>query len=400
MKTLNIILVLFFSVAMFPQSKGVFVGHQSGYYDDIMKGINEFNKKETPEDKTFKVDLTGLDLPKSTTEFQQQWHNPPISQGNTGTCWCFSTTSFFESEVNRITGKKVKLSEMYTVYCEYLEKAERYIDERGNSEFSEGSEANAVTRLYKKYGVMPAEAYSGMKPGQKFHDHSKLVDEMTTYLKSLKANNGWDKEEALNTIKSILNHYLGVPPVDFTVDGKKFTPKEYLSYIKINPDDYVDIMSLEEQPYFKQVEYKVSDNWWHNADYYNVPLDLYMSGIKNAIKNGYTMCIGGDVSEAGYDTRHDVAIVPSFDIPSQNINEDARQFRFSNGTTTDDHGIHLIGYKNQNGKTWFLIKDSGAGSRNGNNKGYIFYDEDYVKLKIMDFMVHKDAVKDLLSKFN
>jgi bleomycin hydrolase len=166
----------------------------------------------------------------------------------------------------------------------------------------------------------------------------------------------------------------------------------------LNPDDYVDIMSLKEKPYFHQVEYEVTDNWWHDSSYYNVPLDLFMSSIKTAIKNGYSMCIGGDVSEAGHDGWHNAAIIPSFDIPSEYINDDAREFRFDNTTTQDDHGIHLVGYKNQNGRTWFLIKDSGAGSRNGNAKGFYFFNEDYVKLKIMDFMVHKDAVKELLTQ--
>ncbi len=78
----------------------------------------------------------------------------------------------------------------------------------------------------------------------------------------------------------------------------------------------------------------------------------------------------------------------------------ARQFRFSNKTTTDDHGIHLVGYLNKDGKDWYLIKDSGAGSRDDvKNFGYYFYSDDYVKLKMMDFMVNKNAVKDLLSKF-
>jgi bleomycin hydrolase len=124
-----------------------------------------------------------------------------------------------------------------------------------------------------------------------------------------------------------------------------------------------------------------------------------MKTIRNAVRKGFTIAIGGDVSEPGYDSWAEVAVVPTFDIPSEYINEDARQFRFSNETTTDDHGIHIVGYKEQNGKDWYLIKDSGAGSRNGNNKGYYFYHEDYVKLKIMDFMVHKDAVGDLLDKF-
>jgi bleomycin hydrolase len=94
-----------------------------------------------------------------------------------------------------------------------------------------------------------------------------------------------------------------------------------------------------------------------------------------------------------------VAMIPTFDIPSEYINEDARQFRFSNKSTTDDHGIHLVGYLEKNGTDWFLIKDSGSGSRNGSNEGYYFYHEDYIKLKIMDFAVHKDVVKDILTKF-
>ena len=84
---------------------------------------------------------------------------------------------------------------------------------------------------------------------------------------------------------------------------------------------------------------------------------------------------------------------------SEYIDENARQFRFSNGTTTDDHAIHLIGYKiDENDNWWFLIKDSGSGSRNGNFPGYYFYHEDFVKLKMMTFTIHKDAVKETLDK--
>ena len=108
--------------------------------------------------------------------------------------------------------------------------------------------------------------------------------------------------------------------------------------------------------------------------------------------------IGGDVSESGYFSFKDVAMVPSYDIPSAYIDEDARQFRFSNKTTTDDHAIHIVGTQERADGTWFLIKDSGSGARNGANKGYYSYHEDYIKLKIMYFVVHKSAVKDLLKQ--
>jgi len=43
--------------------------------------------------------------------------------------------------------------------------------------------------------------------------------------------------------------------------------------LKINPDDYVDLISILQQPYWEKVEYEVPDNWWHNKDYHNVPLN-------------------------------------------------------------------------------------------------------------------------------
>ena len=383
------------------KDKGVFVEPKPGYYQEIKKKIEAFNKPKKPERKSFKLDFTGMDIPKSKEEFKYFWHTDPINQGQTGTCWSFSTTSFFESEVYRLTGKKVSLSPMFTAYWEYIEKAKEYVRTRGKSLVDEGSEANAVTRIYKKYGVVPRESFTGLLPGQKVYDHSKLIAEIRTYLANVKETNAWDEDEIVNVVKSILNYYMGVPPTEVVADGKKYSPKEYLTdYLKLNPDDYVDVLSYMQQPYWKQVEYEVPDNWWHNKDYYNVPLDDFMKIIKNAIKNGYTMAIGGDVSEPGYDSWTKCAVVPTFDIPSNYIDENARQFRFSNKTTTDDHGIHLVGYEEKNGVTWFLIKDSGSGAYNTGDKGYYFYREDYVKLKIMDFMVHKDMFKDYFSKFS
>jgi bleomycin hydrolase len=127
--------------------------------------------------------------------------------------------------------------------------------------------------------------------------------------------------------------------------------------------------------------------------------------LKKSLQSGITVSIAGDVSEAGFLAREaNAALVPSFDIPSAAIDENARQFRFSNNTTTDDHGLHVVGYQEKNGITWYLVKDSGAGSRTGGpekniNFGYYFFHEDYVKLKMMTFLVHKEVMKDLLPEF-
>jgi bleomycin hydrolase len=270
--------------------------------------------------------------------------------------------------------------------------------------FAEGSEANAVTRSFRLYGAVPIEAYPGVKSGQPYHTHVKMFAEMDSYLKNVKATNAWDEAQIISTIKSILNHYLGEPPTSVTVNGKQMSPKDYVkNVLKLNMDDYIEVMSLMSEPYYTKAEYKVPDNWWHSKDYYNVPLDDFMKGLKGAIRNGYTISIGGDVSEPGFDPGVQAAMVPSFDVPSEFIDEGARQLRFNNGSTTDDHGVHMVGYVEQDGKDWYLIKDSGAGSRNcGKDSkcfGFYFFHEDYVKLKMMNYTVHKDAIKDLLSKF-
>jgi len=394
-------------------SKGKVITEEKGkgfYYESILKDVTAVEEKLTEKAPfvRFVMDQSGLDLPNIPSLYKTVWSNPTQSQGNSSTCWSFSTTSFYESEVLRQHGKKVEISEIYTVYCEYLDKASRFIEKRGNSAFAEGSEGNAVARVMKKYGVVPVEAYPGLIDGRKHHSHAKMMEEMTAYLNSLKTSNAWNVELSLETIQSIMNHYLGVPPTQFVVEGKTYTPQTYLKeYLKINPDDFVEILSYKQEPYWQQVEYKVPDNWWHNKDYYNVPLADFMDALKKAIKSGYSLSIGGDVSETGFSRETNCALIPDYDIPSAFINEDARQFRFSNETTTDDHGMQVIGhlenYKGL-GKDWFLIKDSSSGSRNVDasspNFGYYFFHEDYIKLKMMGFTVHKDAVKDLLKKFN
>ncbi len=377
---------------------GKFIDTKSEFRENMEKTADEFR---TPTKLRFKMDFEGMDLPDNPDDFTSFWHNEPVSQGLTGTCWCYSSTSFFESEIYRQTNQKLKLSIMHTVYWEAVEKARRYVQEGGDSEFSQGSEANATIRIWKKYGVVPYELYTGLKEEQQYNDHTEMWKEMNTYLKNIKATSNWNEEEVLSTIKSILNHYLGEPLTNFKVNGREMTPHTYLKkVVKINLDDYIDFLSLMEVPYYAIGEYIVPDNWWHSKDYYNIPLDEFMNALKNAVKNEYTVGIGGDVSEAGISAHDEVAMVPSFDIPSQFIDENARQFRFSNRSTTDDHGIHVVGYQDREDGTWYVIKDSGSGGHTGPNAGYYFYHEDYIKLKMMNFIVHKDAVKELLSKFD
>lgn len=381
---------------------------ESYYYSTILKGINEYKatKKTKKPYRRLKVDLSGQSFPTTVADYKQVWHNPPISQGNTGTCWDFSTTSFFESEVYRLTGQKVKLSEMYVAYWEYVEKVREYVRTRGTSIVEEGSESNAVNRIYNKYGVVPESVYNGLLEGQKFYTHEQMMEEIKAFLKSVKDNNMWNESFVIGTVKDILNTYMGVPPTEFTYNGKKMTPKQYFTdVLKLNMDNYVDVLSYKQAPFYEYCAYDVPDNWWHSDDYFNVHVDDFMKVCKEAVKQGYSFVIGGDVSEPGLMVgkgEPQVAIIPTFDIPFDYINDDSRAFRFANKTTTDDHGMHVVGYIEKDGWFWFLVKDSSSGSRNnvGTKKfGYYFFREDYLKLKIMDIQINKQIVKKILKNF-
>ncbi len=396
------------SIAVFAQKtekkdKAFYTEKKAGYYQNVLLKTIELEDREKTAiqepTKVFSVDLTGNIYPTDTSKYTKFWHNNPLNQGLTGTCWCFAGTSFVESEVERSTKRKIKLSEMFTVYWEYVERAIYFVEKRGNMYFSEGSESNAVLRMMKKYGAVPSYAYTGKLSGKTVHNHAKMVQEMTTYLASVKENNQWNEETVVATIKNILNYYMGEPPTAFTYEDKTITPASFYSDImQFKAGNYFSFMSTKEIAYNQKGLLDEPDNWWKCNDYYNLTLNDYMKLIVKAITKGYSIALCGDVSEPGYNSQTQVAVIPSFDIPSEFIDEDARQYRLENKSTTDDHCIHIVGYQYKDGKYWFLIKDSGSGANDGNTKGYRFYHEDYIKLKMMNILLNKDVAKDFLDK--
>jgi bleomycin hydrolase len=416
MRITLILLILSLSIPLFGQSKYVpripdavikeMIEKNTAEKDknqaatDAIRAQQKADKKKKKDNRKKLVAVTeGIVKPGTPASFNAPFHFDPIPQYLTGTCWCFSTTSFFESEIHRLSGQKVKLSEIFTVYYEYLAKAGRYIDERGDSFMGEGSESNAVTRIWKKYGIVPAEAYEGIVSDDKRHNHEMMFDEIVAYLKFCKAQNFWEKEEILKVISLILERYLGQPPAEFKYRGKTYTPASFLASLPLKLEDYYSVMSTTSLPFFQKGKFDVPDNWWMNEDYYNVPLKDFYTIINRALDNGQTLVIGGDVSEPGYYGEEDICFVPEFDIPSAHINQDSREFRFYNRTTQDDHGIHLLARKTVGDDVWFLIKDSARSARKGKYKGYLFYHSDYVKLKMLTITVHKEAIAPYLAKF-
>ncbi len=348
-------------------------------------------------EKKFGYDFSGKDYPTNIESYDIVWHSIPVSQGKSGTCWAYSAVSMLESEVFRLQRKRVKLSEMYIVYFEYLERAQHFVKTRGQTYIGQGSENNAIIRIMRNHGLVPFSEYSGLPTGMDFNNHSELFREYKEYLNMVKITGLWDEDVVLNSVKAILDSHLGTPPESFKLDGKIYTPQTYLSdYLKLNPSAYFSFMSTIEYDFNEKNELVEDDNWWFGKEYYNIDLIDFMNLFHKAIAGGYTISLCGDVTESGYDKHSEIAIIPEFDIPAEYIDENARQFRLANHTTIDDHCIHVVGYTEHNGEFWYLIKDSNSGAFEGKNKGYRFYHQDYIKLKMIHYMVHVDVAREIL----
>ncbi len=381
------------------RDRAVFAEKKDARYEAIAAEARK--KEEPPPKKRMWVDFAAVDAPKAGSEFTKVWHQPSVCQGLSGMCWCFSTTSFLESEVYRLTKRELRLSVLHTVYWEHVEKAKGWVKSRGTSVYGEGSQPAAVLRALREHGSVPAEAYTGLKDGRKEHDHESTVSaEIRAYLDGVKTAGAWNEAQVVSTVRAILDHHLGAPPETVVVDGQAMTPKEYFAkVVRLDPDDYVAFVSTMEKPYWEKAEYAVPDNWWHGEEYVNVPLDAFLAAIKGAIRGGYSVVVAGDMSEPGYSIGPPgIAVVPTWDIPSAYIDDAARAFRFGSGSTTDDHDLHVVGITTKAGRDWFLVKDSWSSSWNNDHPGYYFFHEDYVKLKTLAFLVHRDAVRELLAR--
>ncbi|MFN4079284.1 MAG: C1 family peptidase, partial [Saprospiraceae bacterium] len=77
------------------------------------------------------------------------------NQGNTGTCWSFSTLSMLESEAIRMGKGPANLSEMYIARHIWQDKCENYVRRQGKAQLSQGGLAHDVFRAVKRYGLVP-----------------------------------------------------------------------------------------------------------------------------------------------------------------------------------------------------------------------------------------------------
>jgi bleomycin hydrolase len=340
--------------------------------------------------------LERIPHPVSAADFKPVPHLPCMNQGNTQICWSFATCSFIESEMARLQKPPVRLSVIYPVYCQFLEKAHYFVQTKGASRFDPGDLFTGVPEVCRRYGALPAEAYEKL-PNHKRLDQTHLYSELQDLMAGVKQRQQWDEAQVLSKLRRILNRHLGEPPDSFSFNQKRYTPQSFADQVVCLPwSDYLMFTSFEYSPFSRYTEFKVPDNWQHNTNYFNLPLPAFYRVLTNALRTGFSVAVSIDTTEPSYETTGRYAFIPDADIPAAAITQDAREFRFRNGTTTDDHAVHIIGCAQFGAQDWFLAKDSSATAWRGTNKGCLFLHDSYVKLKVLAFLVHRDGVPEEL----
>lgn len=346
---------------------------------------------------------------------------PVKNQAATGTCWCFATTSFMESELLRMGKGTYDLSEMFIVRQKYMNQLQDNYLRRGEGNIGQGSLSHTFMNAYRQVGIVPEEVYTGINYNSERHNHSEMVRYMQA-LADVAVKAKTRSPEYYKLIDNLFDTYLGKLPEKFTYKGKEYTPKSFAESLGLNMDDYIELTSFTHHPYYVKFDVEVPDNWEHSL-MYNLPLDEMMETVDHALTNGYTVCWDGDVSEKGFSFTNGVAINPEVKkvedlsntdrarfeklgekerleevfkferpYPEVNVTPEVRQAGFESFVTTDDHLMHVTGItKDQNGTKYYITKNSWGTDRNKFG-GYLNMSESFVRAKTIYVMVHKDVI--------
>lgn len=321
------------------------------------------------------------------------------SQGITGTCWSFTTSSFLESEIIRSGHEPVDLSEMYVVRHVYEDKARNYILRQGSAAFSEGSLSHDLMRTMDKHGLVPESVYPGNPEPDSAYNHQELVKELKGILdETLKADEfdkNWFKK-----IEKTLDDHFGEVPESFEYKGKTYTPKQFSESLGLRSGQYVTITSFVHHPFGQSFILEIPDNY-SNGSYLNMPLNDLQSITDEALKSGYTVAWDGDISEKGFSSKNGLAILPEkikekkmFDDPQKEVKvtQEKRQEQFEFLESTDDHLMHIVGLAHdQNGTKYYIVKNSWGADR-GPYEGYLYMSEAYFLMKTIAVMLPRKVV--------
>ena len=349
---------------------------------------------------------------------------PVKNQSRSGTCWSYATIGFIEAELLRTTGKVYDLSEMFVASKDYVDCAEYHVRMHGCSRFSEGGSADDVFEVINRHGICPEQAMArpGSMIGDTLANFTEFFATLEPYVESIAKGNSTKLTSQWKVgLQGILDAYLGKCPDQFTYEGKQYTPQSFAKSLGINKNDYVSITSFTHHPFYEQFVIEAPYKWRPRPSW-NVTLDEMMATIDEALKQGYTVCWGGDVSEDGF-TRTGLGIAADIEhaedltgsdaarwlkltkaekaeslkkvgakTPELVSSQELRQERFDNWQSTYDHVMVIYGIAHdQNGREYYMVKNSWG--KTGDYQGIWYMSKTYMALNTTYIFLNKAAVK-------
>jgi bleomycin hydrolase len=269
-----------------------------------------------------------------------------------------------------------------------MNKAKRYLFFHGNNNFGQGGQAHNVMDVLRVHGMVTDEAFPGKKVDDR-HQHRSLAKELREKVDEMNSSRKDFSIEEIKNLNSILENHLGELPKRVKTGNGRYSPVEFRDKFKFDPDDFVELTSYTHHSFYKPFVLEVPDNWSH-ALYYNLPVDELVEIMVYALENDFTVCWDGDTSEKTFSHKKGIADLP--EDQKGKVTQEMRQETFYNRTTTDDHLMHVVGLsEDENGQLGFYTKNS-WGAESNDFGGYLNLTEDYVRLKTVAIMVHKDAI--------
>ncbi|MBP3228591.1 MAG: aminopeptidase [Bacteroidaceae bacterium] len=369
--------------------------------------------------------------PRNKDNVQREWtviREAPITsvknQNRSGTCWDYSSLSYFESELLRLGKGEYDLCESFVAYHTYMDRAQKRVRTHGDVSFAEGGSFYDVLYCLKHYGICPQEAmpFPGSLYGDSLFNFTAMWPQAEAIVDAIaKTKAKTIPVQWKDNLSSVFAGYFGQLPTTFDYQGKAYTPKSFAASLGLNWDDYVSLTSYTHEPFYSKFALEIPDNWRWGLSY-NLPLDEFMEVMDYAVRQGYAFAWGADVSEKYFnyngacvvpqDTRDrsttgsdaerwsgvaTTVVQPIEADGEKTITQEMRQLAYDNWETTDDHGMVIYGLaKDQDGKEFFMVKNSwGEYEPYG---GKFFASKGFVAYKTMNILINKNAIPKAIRK--
>ena len=323
------------ATAIFAQSKDDTKG---AITPEMMTRLQASFKNE-PADKAIRNALGAYDANKLAlnqenledfdTEFSIRVKSKGITdQKKSGRCWLFTGLNVLRAKaIARHDMKEFQFSQAYIFFYDQLEKANMFlqmiIDTRKEdmtsqtvdwlfmNPINDGGTFTGVADLVNKYGLVPSsamhESYSANNTSRmntflklKLRQGGVQIREMADK-KATEAQLMAKKEEIMKDVYRILALSIGVPPTEFTFEGKKYTPMEFAAEYGNSEicNDYIMLMNDPTREYYKVYEIDRDRHTYegHNWLYVNLPIEEIKEMAIASLKDSTAMYFSCDVAK-------------------------------------------------------------------------------------------------------